>query len=140
MTKLKYLMLALIFCSCTQGVKMKSINLGSLFHDNNSKVWVIDQVIVGKENFAPKENKEKDIIVFYSNGKCLFHSIKALGEVAGKKGEYSVYSTEREMRFYFNKEVWDFKIKELEEDRVVLVPSKESDLRYTLILRPFPEL
>jgi hypothetical protein len=136
----KVFILSFVLFSCTQGVKMKSINLGSLFHDNNSKIWVLDKVIVGKENFAPKENKDKDIIVFYENGKCLFHSIKALGEVPGKKGQYSLYSTDRGIRFYFKNEIWEFKIDQLKEDRVVLKPTKDSDLRYTLILRPFPEL
>lgn len=140
---MKYIFLfSLVFLiqSCTSGVDLKPISLGPLLHDSNSKVWMVDKVIVGNKNFAPKKNLEKDIIVFYQNGKCLFQPMRTLGDFVGKKGDYTFYSNERTLTLYFVNEKWDFNISTLTEDTIVIDPTNSSDLKYSMVLVPFPEL
>lgn len=129
-----------VLISCSTGVKLKPINLGPLFHDSNSKVWLIDKVITKGQNFAPKNDLDKDVIVFYSSGRCMFQPMKTLGDQIGKKGEFTVYSEEKTLSLYFYHEKWDFKLTTVQTDTVVLTPTKDSDLKYKMILVPFPEL
>ena len=83
--------LVLLTTSCSSGVELKGVNYGSLFHDGNSKVWMIDKVLIGKKDFSPPERRNKDIIIFFENGKCQFQPIHTLGDIQGRKGEYSVF-------------------------------------------------
>lgn len=132
--------LVIFTVSCTSGIKLKPVSLGPLFHDSNSKVWMIDKVITNNKNFAPLINLEKDVLVFYETGKCMFQPMRTLGDFVGKKGEYSVYTEDSTITLNFPKEQWNFKISKLTEDTVVLDPTKDSDLQYQMVLVPFPEL
>lgn len=134
-------LLVLALSACSTGVEMKGINYGSLFHDGNSKVWMIDKVIKDKQDFSPAERRNKDILIFFENGKCQFQPIHTLGDIQGRKGEYSVFSNEKLITLYFDKaEKWEFKLEVIEENKVVLKPTKNSDLNYKLVLIPLPEL
>lgn len=130
----------LVLTGCTTGVKLKAVNLGPLFHDSNSKVWMVDKVVADKKNYAPRINSEKDVIVFYETGKCMYQPMKTLGDFPGKKGEYSLFSEDKTLSLYYPNERWDFKIEAISEDTIVLEPLKTSDLKYTMVLVPFPEL
>lgn len=130
----------IILSSCTSGIKMKAVNLGPLFHDSNSKVWMVDKVIADSKNYAPRINMEKDVIIFYETGKCLYQPMRTLGDFVGKKGEYSLFSEDKTLSLYYPNERWDFMINAISEDTIVLKPTKFSDLKYTMVLVPFPEL
>lgn len=119
---------------------MKSINYAPLFHDGNSKVWMLEKVITGEKNYAPKLRSDKDIIIFYESGNCNFQPLKTLGDLPGKKGVYSLYSDEKTLTIYFKNEKWDFNMKTLSENKIILEPTKKSDLKYKLELIPLPEL
>jgi hypothetical protein len=119
---------------------MKAVNLGPLFHDSNSKVWMVDKVIADSKNYAPRINMEKDVIIFYETGKCLYQPMRTLGDFVGKKGEYSLFSEDKTLSLYYPNERWDFMINAISEDTIVLKPTKFSDLKYTMVLVPFPEL
>jgi hypothetical protein len=131
----------LLLCSaCSTGVSLKNVPFGPIFHDNGSKVWMIDEVITKGKNYAPIENTDKDIMVFYDSGVCMFQPMKSLGDVTGKKGEYSIYSDEGSLSIFFKNERWDFKIKGVSDTRIELVPLKKSAFKYALVLIPFPEI
>lgn len=100
---------------------------------------MVDKVVTNNKNFAPLLDLEKDVLVFYETGKCLFQPMRTLGDFVGKKGEYALYSEERTITLYFPKEQWDFKISKITEDTVILDPTTESDLKYQMVLVPFPE-
>ena len=130
-----------VLYACSTGIELKTINYGSLFHDGNSKVWMVDQVIVNQKNYAPSKTQEKDVVIFYENGKCSYQPLQSLGSISGKKGEYSVFSAERLLVLYFkDAEKWEFQLEKLEENKIVLKPTKNSDLKYTLVLIPLPEI
>lgn len=130
----------LILQACSTGVGLKPVNLGPLFHDSNSKVWLVDKVISGNKNFAPRINMDKDVIIFYETGKCMFQPLRTLGDLVGKKGEYSLFSEDKTLCIYYPNEKWDFTITAITEDTIILSPTKESDLKYKMVLVPFPEL
>lgn len=138
--KIIYFFLLLCFlASCANSLDLKPVPLDPLFNDMNSKVWVIDQVITGGKNYAPNQKLDKDIIVFYVSGKCLFQPMKTLGHFVGKQGRYSVNTEDKKITINFEKEIWDFEIAHLSEDTLILDPSKYSDLNYQMVLVPFPE-
>ena len=129
-----------VLISCSTGVELKPVDLGTLFHDGNSKVWLVDKVIIDRQNFAPKQAADKDAFIFYSTSKCSFQPLKTMGDFSSKSGEFSVYSNEKLLTVYFKKEVWEFKLTSLSDNKIVLKPTKKSDLKYTLVLIPLPEL
>ncbi len=129
-----------VLVSCSTGVELKPVDLGTLFHDGNSKVWLVDKVIIDRQNFAPKQAADKDAFIFYSTSKCSFQPLKTMGDFSSKNGEFSVYSNEKLLTVYFKKEVWEFKLASLSDNKIVLKPTRKSDLKYTLVLIPLPEL
>jgi len=138
--RLFILLSIIVTASCSTGVNLKPVDLGSLFHDGNSKVWLVDKVIIDNQNFAPKQAADKDAFIFYSTSKCSFQPLKTLGDFSSKNGEYSVYSDEKMLTVYFKKELWEFNISSFKDNRIVLKPTRKSDLKYTLVLIPLPEL
>jgi hypothetical protein len=138
---IQILAFTLLASACSTGVELKGVNYGSLFHDGNSKVWMIDRVLIGKKDFSPPERRNKDIIIFFENGKCQFQPINTLGDIQGRKGEYSVFSNEKIITLYFDKaEKWEFELASIKDNEIVLKPTNNSDLKYKLILIPLPEL
>lgn len=139
---MKYLALSFLIIglySCTSGVDLKSVDLGPLFHDSNSKVWVIDQIISKGHDLAQNENVNKDILVFYESGKCLFQPVRIIGERSGMKGEYILDSDKKTLVVNFPQEKWDFDITYISEDTIEITSSKKSKLNIQMVLVPFPE-
>lgn len=130
----------IIFVSCSSNTDLIPVNKRSILTDNNSKVWMVDQVIIGNRNFAPTINSEKDVLVFYDNGNCAYQSMRNLGDFPAKKGEFSMYSDDTTLLIGFKNETWYFKYQQISEDTIALIPEKKSALKYKLILVPFPEL
>jgi hypothetical protein len=126
--------------ACSTGVPLKAVPFEPIFHDNGSKVWMVDEVIIKGKNCAPIENADKDVIVFYDSGVCAFQPMKSIGDARGKKGEYAVYSDEGILSIRFQNERWDFKIKRIKNTRIELTPLKKSTFKYSLVLIPFPEI
>lgn len=140
---MKFLALILLiigFNSCTSGIDLKSVNLGPLFHDSNSKVWVIDHIISKGHDLAQNGTMNKDVLVFYESGKCLFQPVRILGEKGGMKGDYILDSDKKTLVINFPKEKWDFVITYISEDTIELTSSKKSKLDLKMVLIPFPEL
>ena len=111
-----------------------------LLNDLNSKVWLVDQAIRNDTNYAPRINIDKDILVFYSSGKCLYQPMRLLGEEIGKKGEYALHSEDLNLNLYFEDEKWSFRLFVISEDTLFLEAKHPTDMDYSLVLIPFPEL
>ncbi len=140
LTQFIFIFLLSLLVSCSTGVELLPVSKEPLLNDLNSKVWLVDQVIKNDTNFAPAMNLDKDILVFYQSGKCLYQPMRTLGEIAGRKGEYSLHSDNMDLNFYFTDEKWSFRLKVITEDTLVLEPNSPTDINYTLVLVPFPEL
>jgi hypothetical protein len=135
-----FVSLGLFISACSSNAELIAVNKRSILTDNNSKIWMVDQVIIGNRNFAPKLNTEKDVIIFYENGHCSYQSMRNLGDYPAKKGEYSMYSEDNTLLINFHSETWYFIYNQISEDTISLIPEKKSDLNYQLILVPFPEI
>ncbi|MEN9441499.1 MAG: hypothetical protein RLZ33_1576 [Bacteroidota bacterium] len=135
-----FVSLGLFIGACSSNAELIAVNKRSILTDNNSKIWMVDQVIIGNRNFAPKLNTEKDVIIFYENGHCSYQSMRNLGDYPAKKGEYSMYSEDNTLLINFHSETWYFIYNQISEDTISLIPEKKSDLNYQLILVPFPEI
>lgn len=142
-TTLKYFSYAILLSllqACSRGVELLPVNKGALLHDLNSKVWMMDKVLTTDSNLAPPINFDKDILVFYRSGKCLLQPMRTLGDIEGKRGNFSLYSDEKALTFYFGVEKWDFSFNIISEDTLFLIPRKKSDFKYSIVLVPFPEI
>lgn len=135
-----FVSLGLFIGACSSNAELIAVNKRSILTDNNSKIWMVDQVIIGNRNFAPKLNTEKDVIIFYENGHCSYQSMRNLGDYPAKKGEFSMYSEDSTLLINFHSETWYFIYNQISEDTISLIPEKKSDLNYQLILVPFPEI
>jgi hypothetical protein len=135
-----FVSLGLFISACSSNAELIAVNKRSVLTDNSSKVWMVDQVIIGNRNFAPKLNTEKDVIIFYENGHCSYQSMRNLGDYPSKKGEFSIYSEDSTLLINFHSETWYFIYNQISEDTISLIPEKKSDLNYQLILVPFPEI
>lgn len=138
--KVAFLVLTVLIVSCSSNADLIAVNKHALLTDNNSKVWLVDKVIVGTKNFAPLINSQKDILIFYDNGHCAYQNISRLGDYPAKKGDFSLYADDSSLFLHFQNETWRFRYQQLSEDTISLLPEKNSDLNYQLILVPFPEL
>ena len=129
-----------VLSSCSRGVELRPISLAPLFNDSNSKIWIISEVNSGNKNFAPRINVEKDVVIFYQNGKCVFQPMNTIGDLEGKRGEYSLYPDENLISLFFAQEKWEFNIKVQSENKIILNPTSKSDIKYQLVLIQFQEI
>jgi len=129
-------LLILGLSACSPNVEMKSVQYDYLLNDGNSKVWMIEQMIVNKSNIAPTRNVDKELIIFYENGRFNYVPMKQLGDRTGKTGDYFLDSDDRLLKLYFPKSTWEFSLKEIEEDSIYLVPTAVSDVDFSIQLVP----
>lgn len=122
--------------ACTPNAEMKSVQYDYLLNDGNSKVWMIEQMIVNKSNIAPQKNEDKELIIFYENGRFNYVPMKQLGDHTGKMGDYSLDSDKKNLKLYFLKNTWDFDMTEIDEDSIYLVPTPKSDVKFSIQLVP----
>ncbi|NVK63759.1 MAG: hypothetical protein HWE22_04195 [Flavobacteriales bacterium] len=136
----RFAFLLLVLTSCTAGVELKEVEYDYLMNDGNSKVWMIDQMIVKNSNIASPFDSEKELLIFYQSGRFQYIPVKQLGHQNGKVGNYVLFSKEKELKLYFKKKLWHFAMTEISEDAITLVPVENSDEQFTLKLIPLKEL
>jgi len=134
------ILLGIGLSSCVSGVEMKSVHYEYLLNDGNSKVWMIDQMIVGNTNVSAYQAHEKELLIFFQNGRFQYIPVKELGHKTGLVGNYFLDSEEKELKLYFKEDIWQFKMEEISEDSIYLVPLKESDANFSMQLVPLKEL
>lgn len=126
--------------ACTASTEMKDVPYDYLINDGNSKVWMIDQMIVGKTDISSQQNEEKELIIFYNSGRFQYIPIKQLGHSKGKTGTYVLSSIDRELKMYFQEKIWHFKFDEISEDSIYLTPIKGANADFSIQLVPLKEI
>lgn len=134
------LFLTIGLAACTANTEMKEVPSDYLLNDGNSKVWMIDQMIVGKTDISAQQNEEKELIIFYNSGRFQYIPIKQLGHSKGKTGTYALSSIDQELKLYFSEKIWHFKLNEISEDSVYLTPIKGSSANFSMQLVPLKEI
>ena len=133
--------IAIIFSSCTTGIELESVDYTSLFTDSNSKVWLVNKMLLQDANISPVKNENKDILIFHHNGHCDLISMKDLTRKPVRKGVFFLDSKKRLLTIDFeDKKQWIFDIPYITEDSVLLNARKSSDIPFSIQLKPFPEL
>ena len=126
--------------SCTTGINFDNVDYKNLFHDDNSKVWIVNKVIFEGAVISSNSHLDKDVIIFHKSGVCDFIPFKNLGTSKSKKGEFHIDSQAKEVRIDFPKESWLYTMRYIFEDSISLKPMKESASQLGMQLKPFMEL
>ena len=133
--------IGLVVSSCTAGITMDSVDYDHLFNDSNSKVWIVNKVLVDNAVVSPKDAYNKDVMIFYDSWNLDYLALKDITRKPPRKGEYFLDSDARTMRIEFSDEqVWDLDLVYLTEDSILLEPRKGSDIKMAIQLKPLPEL
>jgi hypothetical protein len=125
--------------SCVSDAEFKAIDPYYLFHDNSSKVWLIKHKYQDGNDFSPLSLEFKDIITIHKSHNCYVQRMGTFGNIPGDKGQFYLDAEENEARFEFKNQSWIFTIKSMQLEKIILEPTTESDLQFTLELIPVPE-
>lgn len=124
--------------SCFSGNTMKSLDPYIFLHDNSSKVWFVDKLLVGDKDYTPFQFKNRQLIAFHESRNAYFYRIKTFAEKGGLKTMYWMDRGKKEFGFQVGKKEWLFTIKAIGRKRIILAP-KNNSYPYTIVLIPFPE-
>jgi hypothetical protein len=116
------------------------VDKNPLFHDGNSKVWLIDEVTMDGTIVSKDLMYDKSILVFYESGNVNMIPMNEIGDRNPKRGYFFVNSNDDKIMIEFGKETWDMRFDYITEDSVKMLPNKESDVFFELKIIPFPEL
>lgn len=130
----------LLFIGCQGNISLDNVPLDSYFHDNSSKVWMIDVVKEDGKDLSLDNQNFKDAVIFYKSGRIQIQPINTLGNRSGKKGYFFLQDNSEKLSFDFKDEKWTFTLNELGDYRIGLTPTQDSDNQYYLELIPLPEL
>lgn len=77
------LALSCTFVGCTWNTEIEPINHTILLHDNSSKVWLVDQMLIGDRDYTPLQMEYKEVVVFHENSAAYFYRLKEFGQKKG---------------------------------------------------------
>ena len=139
--RFRWFMVGIVFAaaSCVSDAEFKAIDPYYLFHDNSSKVWLINHKYQDGKDFSPLSLGFKDIITIHKSHNCYVQRMGTFGDIPGEKGQFYLDSEENEARIEFKNQSWIFTIKSMQLEKVILEPTSKSDLQFTLELIPVPE-
>jgi hypothetical protein len=129
------------FTSCVETVNLSAVDYHFLFNDANSKVWIVNKVILNDENVAPFNDLDKDLMVFHKSHVIDIIPLKDIMRTSPRKGSYNLDSKEKTLSIQFrDKDEWSFNLEYITEDSILMIPRHASQLQYSIQLKPFPEL
>lgn len=128
----------LVLAGCSSGTSLKKIDDYIFLHDNSSKVWVVDKLLINKNDYTPMRFRFKQVVVFHESRNAYFYRIDQMGDKPGAKTYYWLDRTKNEFGFLVGQHEWLFEIRHMSRTKVVLRP-KNNSYPYTMVLIPFPE-
>lgn len=139
--RFRWFIVGIVFASssCVSDAEFKAIDPYYLFHDNSSKVWLINHKYQDGKDFSPLSLGFKDIITIHKSHNCYVQRMGTFGDIPGEKGQFYLDAEENEARIEFKNQSWIFTIKSMQLEKVILEPTSKSDLQFTLELIPVPE-
>jgi hypothetical protein len=109
-----------------------------LVHDNSSKVWLVDKMLIGDKDYTPLRMEFKEIVVFHENNAAYFYVFKDFGKTRGKKMTFLLNEAKKEFALIGLNKDYLFEIIYINRKRIRLKP-KNNSYKYELVLIPFPE-
>ncbi len=132
------ILLLLLLLSCRGEQSMKMIDHYIFLHDNSSKVWMIDKLLIGKNDHTPMRFEFRQVIAFHESRNAYIYRINEMHK-PGHKAAYWMDRSKNEFGFQFtNNKEWLFEIVSISRTKIVLKP-KRGSFKYTMVLIPFPE-
>lgn len=136
-----YIVLSAVYLtSCVSKDSLRPIPVKEILHDNNSKVWLIDEAWANDKNWASMLRKYKETITFFEDGDVFVQHLHTFGTNAGKKGRFNYQisedSQDTTFQIIFPNYNWDFKIKEFTKNKIVLSPKASSEMQREFTLVP----
>ncbi|MFT5779676.1 MAG: hypothetical protein ACI837_002635 [Crocinitomicaceae bacterium] len=138
--KISFVLILILLVSCTSGIQMNSVRYDDLLNDGNSKIWLIDKMIIDKSDISMRNNWQKELLIFFENGHVQYLPVQDLGHKKGNIGDYVLNSNDRKLSLYFKEGVWEFDLDEITEDSIYMIPTKASDAEFSLHIIPLPEI
>ncbi len=130
----------ILLTACTSNYPLKSVDYNDLLTGGNSKVWVINKMVVKNVNVAQHDLVNKEVFIFHESGVVDYLPLKAIGEKSPQKGRFYLDSDKRTLSLTFEHKTWRFKLSVLEEHKIVMRPLKKGKAPFTAELIPLPEL
>ena len=97
-------------------------------------------MIIDRMDISAGFDHQKELLIFYQNGNFQYIPMQELGHKKGRTGNYSLDSEGRELKMYFKKDVWHFKLDEITEDSIYLTPLSDSKVEFSMQLVPLKEI
>jgi hypothetical protein len=134
---LKLMVLTMILNACVSDNDLITVNPSLVFHNNNSKVWLVNHKYKGGKDFSPLSMKYKEIIIFHKTGNFYMQKMNTLGDEIGQNGSFEVSNNFKEVKLDFYNQDWNFDLLMLTNEKIILKP--KSNYSFTLELIPIPE-
>jgi hypothetical protein len=131
-------LVVLLLTGCVSESSMKKLDPYIFLHDNSSKVWLVDKLLIHKNDYTPMQFRYKQLIVFHQSRNAYFYRLHEFGDRPGLKAYYWMDKNKNEFGFEIGTKKWIFDIRDLARDKIVLKPKYDS-YPYTIVLIPFPE-
>jgi len=119
---------------------MKSVDYSTLFNDGNSKVWLVNKVVMGNAVVSPFKNYDKDLMIFHKGGRCDFIAMKDITRKSPQKADYFLNSRKHKISIEFAEFEMEFHLAYITEDSILMNPTHDSEYPYSIQLIPFQEL
>ncbi len=134
------LILTLFFVSsCFHGNRLDEVKYDKLFHGGQTRIWMLSSV-APSDNLNNSQKFKNEILLFSSNGNVLLSDFSRLFQGEGKRGTFSVYSTNKELDIQFEGERWFFTFEVKDEHHIILKPNEGSSTSEILQLISIPEI
>lgn len=131
--------IAVLLCAgCVSESSMKRLDPYIFLHDNSSKVWLVDKLLINKNDYTPVQFRYRQLIVFHRSRNAYFYRLHEFGDKRGLKTTYWMDQSKNEFGFELGTKEWIFAIRHLAREKIVLKP-KYGSYPYTIVLIPFPE-
>lgn len=131
--------LVFLFTSCVNEYNFKSVEPYYIFHDNASKVWILNHYYVDGKDSAPLSLNYKRAYVFHSSRNFYENDVQHLGEQKGNKGFFNLKIDEQKLELEYKNLKKVFLIVYLTESKIVLTSTNKAGEKIKLELITFPE-
>ena len=118
---------------------MDEVKYDKLFHGGQTRIWMLSSIAPG-DNLDNSQKLKNEILLFSSNGNVLLSDFSRLFQGEGKRGTFSVYSTNKELDIQFEGERWFFTFEVKDEHHIILKPNEGSSTSQILQLISIPEI
>lgn len=133
------ILILVLVSSCFHGNRLDEVKYDKLFHGGQSRIWILSSVAPSDDSDNSHRLKN-ELLVFSSNGNVLLSDFSKLYQGEGKKGTFSVYSTNKELDIQFGGERWFFTFEVKDEHHIILKPNEGGSTSQILHLFSVPEI